>query len=216
MTEMTFSAYARHRNCSPGYVTKLKNDGRLVLAVGGGIDAEASDRLIEQTAGNRTDVAERNAAQRGKKRASSRQVETSDPGKGQDMDAAKKTAHSATVQAAARKNDVETMGASYQTARTVKEKYAALRAKAEYETLIGDLIAREDVDAAMRFIGGAVRAAFDVFPDQTAPLVAPVTDLAEIHEIITQSARDALHGIGAAIKRQREELGTAGEASHDR
>ena len=93
-----------------------------------------------------------------------------------------------------------------QAARAVKEKYSALKAKAEYETMIGNLVPREDVDAAMRFIGGAVRAAFDVFPDQTSPLVAPVTDLAEIHETLSQACRDALHGIGDAIKRQQDEL----------
>lgn len=194
MTTLNFSAYARHRNCSPGYVTKLKSEGRLVLTASGLVDVEASDRLIEQTAGNRADVAERNAKERA--------VANFSEGEVQRIDQPEKTAPRAIVQA----NDTDKVGASLQQARAVKEKYSALKAKAEYETMIGDLIPREDVDAAMRFIGGAVRAALEVFPDQTAPLVAPVSNLSEIHEILTQSARDALHGIGEAIKRQQDEL----------
>ena len=100
----------------------------------------------------------------------------------------------------------EKIGNSLQAARAVKEKYSALKAKAEYETLIGDLVPREDVDAAMRFIGGAVRAALDVLPDQTAPLVAPITSLAECHETLTDACREALQGIVAAVDRQKAEI----------
>jgi len=194
MTELHFSAYARHRNCSPGYITKLRHEGRLVLTAGGLVDVEATDLLVEQTTGSRLDVAARNA----QKRAS----EKTAAGEAHRIASEEKTAPGAIV----RETNIENMGISMQASRAVKEKYAALKAKTEYETMIGDLISREDVETAMRFIGGAVRAALEVFPDQTAPLVAPVSNLAEIHEIITQSARDALHGIGEAIKRQQAEL----------
>lgn len=108
--------------------------------------------------------------------------------------------------AAARSGKTENIGNSQQAFRAVKEKYSALKAKAEYETLIGDLVPREDVDAAMRFIGGAVRAALDVLPDQTAPLVAPITNLAECHETLTDACREALQGIVAAVDRQNAEI----------
>ncbi len=100
MIALKFSAYARHRNCSPGYITKLKNEGRLVLTASGLVDVEASDRLIEQTAGNRADVAERNAKERA--------VANSTEGVGQHIDQPEKTAPRATVQA----TDSDKIGAS--------------------------------------------------------------------------------------------------------
>jgi len=207
MTTANFSTFARHLGVAPSYITKLKAEGRLVLNAAGLVEVEASEQLIAQTAGNRPDVAARNAQTRtGAKKAA---------GQGNGASAAGKTAQRATTQAATppvTQTESEKIGTSLQTARAFKEKYSALKAKAEYETMIGDLISREDVEAAMRFIGGAVRAALEVFPDQTAPLVAPVSNLAEIHEILTQSARDALHGIGEAIKRQQDELKTKATA----
>lgn len=201
MSGMSKSAFARRIGHGPSYVTKLKDEGRLVLTADGKVDAEASERLIAQTGGGRPDVAARHAAAKKAPRAAGAK-KTQNIGHG--IGGEQKTAHGATAPAGAA--DHERIGNSLQASRAVKEKYSALKAKAEYETMIGNLVPREDVDAAMRFIGGAVRAAFDVFPDQTAPLVAPVTDLADIHETLTQVCHDALHGIGDAIKRQQEEL----------
>ena len=201
MTWMSQSAFARRIGHSPSYVTKLKDEGRLVMTASGKVDAEASEKLIAQTGGSRPDVAQRHAAAKTATKATEAK-KTQNAGQG--ILGEEKNAHAPTAQASAA--DHERIGNSLQASRAVKEKYSALKAKAEYETMIGNLVPREDVDAAMRFIGGAVRAAFDVFPDQTAPLVAPVTDLAEIHETLTQVCRDALHSIGDAIKRQQEEL----------
>ncbi len=158
---------------TPSYVTKLGQQGRLVREADGSIDAEASRMLIEQTGGDRPDVAERHRAQRTRKDGAA-------PVSG---------------------------GMSLSVARAMKEEYAALRAREEYQALIRNLIAKDDVETAMRFIGGAVRAAFDVFPDQTAALVAPVSNLDEIHEVLTQACRDALHNIETAIKQQQDALG---------
>jgi hypothetical protein len=70
----------------------------------------------------------------------------------------------------------------------------------------GNLIPREEVDAAMKFIGAAVRAQADVYADQTTPLVAPITDLNEVHEILAQSRKDELAELGQVIEKQRAEL----------
>lgn len=205
MTGMSQSAFARRIGHSPSYVTKLKDEGRLVLTTDGKVDAVASEKLIAQTGGGRPDVAQRHAAAKTATRAAgAKKTQSLGNGIGDE----EKAAHAPTAKASAA--DHERIGNSMQAARAVKEKYSALKAKAEYETMIGNLVPREDVDAAMRFIGAAVRAGFDVFPDQTAPLVAPVTDLAEIHETLAQACHDALHGIGDAIKRQIEQLSKAG------
>ena len=185
--------FAKLMNVSRKTVTVWKQDGRLVMT-GNKVDVEASKRLIEQTGGTRPDVAERHAAARTGKKSDPK---TETP---QEKFAAMRAA------AAPQAEPAEKIGNSLQAARAVKEKYAALKAKAEYETLIGDLVPREDVDAAMRFIGASVRAALDVLPDQTAPLVAPITNLAECHETLTDACREALQGIVAAMDRQETEI----------
>jgi len=58
----------------------------------------------------------------------------------------------------------------------------------------------------MRFIGAAVRSALDVLPDQTAPLVAPITDMAEIHEVLAEACRNTLQNVNAIISRQQSEI----------
>jgi hypothetical protein len=45
-----------------------------------------------------------------------------------------------------------------------------------------------------------------VYADQTTPLVAPITDLHEVHEILAQSRKDELAALGLVIEQQRAEL----------
>ena len=91
---------------------------------------------------------------------------------------------------------------SYQAARAVKEKYAALKARADYEQQIGDLIAREDVDASMKFIGASIRSQMEVFPDQIAPIVAPLSNLDEVHTALSNACRNVLEQLGISIERR--------------
>jgi len=71
------------------------------------------------------------------------------------------------------------------------------------DKLAGDLIPREEVDAAMKFIGAAIRGLMDVFPDQTAPLVAPVIELESCHSILHDQCRNVLFELGELIEKQR-------------
>lgn len=174
MTAETQTAFAKRIGRAKSWVTALKATGRLVMTPEGLVDVEQSLARIGNTTGGRQDVADRHAAER------------SAPGPRTQAPVDDK------------------VGNSYQAARAVKEKYAALAAKASYEQQIGALIPREDVEAAMRFIGGAVRAALDVMPDQTAPLVAPATDLAEVHDTLRQACMDAMSAIGHAIEQQKQ------------
>ena len=91
-------------------------------------------------------------------------------------------------------------------AKARKEAALAEQEEIKLSRMRGEVISLEDADAAMRFIGGAVKAALDVLPDQTAPLVAPVTDLAEVHEVLAQATRDALARIGEEVARQKRQL----------
>lgn len=177
--------FARRQNVNRSTVTRWAETGRIVLA-GDGVDVEASLRRLAETAGARPDVAERHAAARGGAlpTAAAGSPPPSAPSPAPD----------------------DRIGNSYQAARAVKEKYAALKAKADYETQIGNLIRREDVEAAFRAVGGAVRAALDVMPDQVAPVIAPVTDLEDAHALLTEAGRSILNGVHDAIKRAQAEL----------
>lgn len=187
---LTLTGFAKLLGVSPSYITKLKDHGRMVLTEDGKrVRVEESIALIEQTAGGRVDVSARHAAARG-------------AGEEKNItDGVKAGARGKTAQSATAGQDVRLIDAKLR-----KESAQADQEEMKAAQMRGELIPREDVEAAMKFIGGAVRAALEVFPDQTAPLVAPISDLSEIHEALTQACRDALHGVGEAIERQKKEL----------
>lgn len=137
MTELVSKReFATRIGQSPSYVTQLLHDGRLILeGTGRSAKVKVSESLkrIEQTGGGRPDVAARHARNRANGGASDSGIED------------------------------EEIGGNYQAHRAIKEKYAALTAKAEYETLIGNLIPRDDVDSVLRFVGAQVRSLMDVF-----------------------------------------------------
>lgn len=193
--------FAKHIGHSPGYVTKLIADGRIVLEGSGRnarVRVEESVALMKQTAGGRIDVADRHA----QRRAAGAKTEGS---QGLGLGANEKIERGTNVQAGGgAEGGADRIGSSYQTARAVKEKYAALTAKAEYETLIGNLIPREDVDAALRFVGATVRSLLDVFPDQNAPILCAVSDIHEVHAQLSDACRVVLSQLGDAIERQKQ------------
>ena len=161
-------------------MSQLITDGRIILE-GTGPNARVkvaeSLKLIEETQGNRSDMTAKHARARSEKRA----ADSTD-------------------------GEFKSVGASYQTARAVREKYAALTAKAQYETMIGNLIEREDVDACLRFVGATVRSLMDSFPDQNAPVLCAETDIHEIHAMLTDACRAVLEDIGLAIERQKKTI----------
>lgn len=191
---LTFTEFARLQGVRPSYVTKLKDHGRLVLTEDGKrVRVAESIALIEQTAGGRIDVSARHAAARaagGDNAAPDRSV----------VAGGQKNAASA-------QSDVRGVAdVRLVDAKLRKESAQADQEEMKAAQMRGELIPREDVEAAMKFIGGAVRSALEVFPDQNAPLLAPLSDLAETHEALTQACRDALHSVGEAIDRQKKQL----------
>lgn len=178
MTGIRQAEFAKLMGWNRSTVTRLKQAGRLVM-VGNRVDAEASRARIEETGGMRADVTERHAAAR------------SQDGQG-----------SAQAGEAARRTGGETRA----DAQARKESAAADLLEMELAEKRGNLLAREDVELAMKSIGAAVRAALEVLPDQTAPLVAPVTDMHEVHALIADACRNVLHNLGTAVEREREKL----------
>lgn len=116
-----------------------------------------------------------------------------------------------------RGNDQPLAGDNMEKARRVRAVSDARSAAAkadkeemERDQMAGNLLAREDVDAAFKFLGAAFRAQMDVFPDQVAPVVAPVTSLEEVHAMLTDHCRNVLAQLGEAIQKRRAELQRGG------
>lgn len=159
-TTATQAEFARLMGVNRSTVTRTwKQAGRLVM-VGDLVDVEASRARILATADlARSDVAERHAAERGA--VVGQGVETVKVGAG-DTATARSEALPPTTPA------IDHIGNSYQAARAVKEKYAALSAKAEYERLIADLLPRQDVDQALDDLVATIRSGLENLPHRAA------------------------------------------------
>lgn len=168
MSTLTQADFARLMGVNRSTVTRTwKQAGRLVM-VGDLVDVEASQARIAATADlGRSDVAARHAAERGA--AVGQGVETVKVGAGDTAtarsEAEEKIAASPAAQAAPA---IDHIGNSYQAARAVKEKYAALSAKAEYERVIGQLLPRADVDQALDDLVATVRSGLENLPHRAA------------------------------------------------
>ena len=177
----------------PSYVTALIKAGRVVLdgeGRGAKVKVAESLALIESTSAGRFDVARRHAAAR---RGNANGVA--------DSGMLRSTGKNAPNRDSESRDDERLVDA-----KTRKESAQADQEEMKAAQMAGNLIAREDVDAAMKFLGAAVRAALEVFPDQTAPLVVATTDLNETHATLTDACRNVLADIGAAINRQQAAL----------
>lgn len=197
MTTETRAAFARRLEMNKSTITRLAQAGRIVLTTSGLVDVERSLALIQDTRGGRDDVAARHAAQRSAPKEAERPAAT---------DVAGATPEQPQPSAL---NEAARAKAMAESRRVIAQ---ADKEEMERDRLAGDLIDREDVDAAMKFIGAAVRGLLDIFPDQVAPLVTPVSDLAEVQAILTEACRNVLEDFGAAVKRQQEAIAREGEA----
>jgi hypothetical protein len=189
---VTKAEFARIIGRDSGWVTRLAQRGRLVLE-GEGREARVlvaeSKALIEQTRASRDDVAARHADKRSAHGSSGVVPPAYDPGDSMEK---------------ARRIKVVSEARRFAA--------AADREEMERDKLAGDLIAREDVDAAMKFIGASVRGLAEVFADQIAPIVAPMTNLDEVHAALAEARRDELVRLGEAIERQQAALAKGGAA----
>lgn len=181
--------FADSLNLAPSYITALIKAGRVVLD-GEGRNARVkvaeSMALIESTSSGRFDVAKRHAAAR----------------HGRENNTAPISEQQGASENRSKRDSEGPQDERLVDAKTRKESAQADQEEMKAAQMAGNLIAREDNDAAMKFIGAAVRAAMEVFPDQTTPLVVATTDMTETHAILTDACRNVLADIGAAIERQ--------------
>lgn len=203
MTDRTLlkqAAFAAAQGWNRSTVTRLKQAGRLVME-GPLVDPVASLVRIRDTGGMRFDVAERHAAQRdGNEGQKIGAGATAGQGEGTDKGAGPIAAPAPDGAVGERRSD----------AQARKESALADMAEMEVKQKRGELIPREDVDAALRTFAASVRARLDVMPDQLAPLVSPVTDLDEIHALLAEHCRSVLAAVAddmdRAIKKAFDEI----------
>lgn len=189
--------FAKYLGLAPSYITALIAAGRVVLDGEGRrarVKVAESLALIESTSGARFDVARRHAAAR----------------RSAQNDSADNPLPRSTGKNAPKRDSESRDDERLVDAKTRKESAQADQEEMKAAQMAGNLIHRDDVDAAMKFLGAAVRAAMEVFPDQTAPLVVATTDMNEIHATLTDACRNVLADIGAAIQRQQAALQNGG------
>jgi hypothetical protein len=149
--------FARQIGVAKSWVTALKAAGRLVLTADGKVDAAASIARIAATADpHRDDVARRHAEARAR--------HENTPTQPQPLPSAPAPAEATPPRALP-----DEVGNSYQAARAVKEKYAALSARLEYQRAAGKMIDRDAVAAAIEDIVIAMRQGLEQQPHRLAP-----------------------------------------------
>lgn len=93
--------------------------------------------------------------------------------------------------AAANEPQTDKIGSSYQAARAVKEKFAAMQAKLDYERAIGKLVERSEVESAVEDVTSIIRQALEQMPHRTAPEMVGKT-LDQIRATLKQDIHAAL------------------------
>ena len=166
------SQFARLIGVARSYITALKNAGRLVM-VGNQVDVEASRARIAGTADpNRDDVAQRWAEQR---------------------------PQAAAVDAGNAANSQDKIGNSYQAARAVKEKFAAMQAKLDYEKAVEKVVDKAAVDMRVEDRFQMFRQSLENLPPRIAPELVQ-RDLDFIRSLLKQEINAALQELAKSIK----------------
>jgi hypothetical protein len=169
-------AYARHRGISHPAVLRALRRGH-ITATNGKIDADLADRQWEE----RTDPSKRHHTGNGKPNANGRWANQH-----------ARSGASAVSEVEARAGQDGPSGGTYSAARAAREAYMARLAKLEYESAIAKLV---DADAVRRRWFESARRVRDAVmsvADRVSPLVTGLSDVAEVHRVITEELRVAL------------------------
>ncbi|MBP8267331.1 MAG: hypothetical protein KAX47_12340 [Zoogloea sp.] len=208
--------FARQIGVAKSWVTALKIAGRLVLTADGKVDAVASiARIAATTDPNRDDVARRHAAARAGHPNAPGQPALS-PGQQTPPDAPPAPApaplQSAPAGAPAGATAIpDEVGHTYQAARAVKEKYAAMTARLEYRRASGEVIDREAVAAAIEDIVTALRQGLEQQPNRLAPELVGL-DLDAIRATLKRETTAALTALSKEFHTRLQQL--AGPPEH--
>jgi phage terminase Nu1 subunit (DNA packaging protein) len=185
--ELTRKQFAQLNSWSPSYITKLGDQGRLVLTPDGKkVKVAETMALIADTAGSRDDVTQRHAEGRA---AQAGGFTGNTPG-------------------------ADGGDASMAQARKVKavseaRRLAALADQEEMERdrLAGTLLQKEDVDFALNDYGATLRGLLENLADRLAPVVYPLKTLDETHAAISEAVDALQDELAETMHRRMEALG---------
>lgn len=169
---VTLKQFARLLDVSPGYITELKQAGRLVQDDAGRVLVDASRASIKDTADPAKDgVRARHEA--GRHGGGQDVAADHDPGAG---------GHSGGA----------SIGSTYQAARAVKERYLAMEAKRAYEQAIGKLMDASHVEAAVVDAVSKLRARLELLASTLGPEVASISSESACTARIAEAVEYAL------------------------
>jgi len=156
---MSFSAYARHRGCSPAYITQLKKQGKIPVK-NGKIDPVAADAALGACADPvKVAILAANAERKAAAVAPAAAAPGVDPTAGQPI-------------------------GLFNRAKTTDAEFVAKLRQVEYEERIGSLIAREAYAKGCEDAAVAARKAFEALQHRLAPVVAGETSVVRCRELI--------------------------------
>lgn len=99
------------------------------------------------------------------------------------------------------------IGSSYQTARAVKEKFAAMTAKLDYERAIGKMIEKAEVASAIEDVTSVIRQTLENLPHRTAPELVG-KDLDAIRATLKQEVHGALADMEREFTKRLNQMGS--------
>ena len=99
------------------------------------------------------------------------------------------------------------IGSSYQAARAVKEKFAAMTAKLDYERAIGKMVEKTEVANAIEDVTSVIRQALENLPHRTAPELVG-KDLDQIRATLKQEVHGALADMEREFTKRLNQMGS--------
>lgn len=205
---MSQAEFARRAGYAKSYVTALKQAGRLVMTADGRVDAAASVARIEATRDpSRDDLESRRAGRLAALQAPA--APAAEPARAEGAAPAEKPAVAGAGAAADRSEVV----CSYQDARALKERYAALSARLEYERAAGIMIEREAVAEAVTDVVISIRQTLEQMPHSVAPELVGC-DLDTIRARLKREIAAALADLARQMRERLQQIaGTAEPAA---
>lgn len=170
MPLMSIRAYARRRRVTHPAVLKAIATGRIHRSANGKIDSEVADR---EWAENTNEAKPRNSVS-GDPHRRRAPGEPSRPTLGD-----------------ARRHDSDTgrIAGGYAASRAVRESFEARLKQLEYERRKGKLVDADEVRDAYDECARRARALLLAIPDRVAPIVAAISDVADVHRILLDEVR---------------------------
>jgi len=194
MTTATFSKFARILGVSPSYVTKLREDQRLVLTDDGkAVQVEASRQRIKETESGRPQHVA------GRRKHSARRARGAAVESGAAPSAAPAPASEPPSVLPEEGGETPAIG----TRAYWERREAAARAETreiELAKLKGELVETAAVHDAGAEVGTAIRTVLENLADQLAPVLAAEQEEPNVHRILRENMDTALHDIIARLE----------------